>query len=184
MPTGYTYKIEEGCTFEEFLWHCVGAFGSAGLHHYYGVGNGVAPDEFKPDTEYDEKKANEAKKRLRDLVKMTPPQIAKQAEKAWVKNKEATKQYSENRARAYRSFESMKAHVVAWKPPTEDHKRLREFMLEQIDLDLRQGPVTAKDFESQETLAPAKWHAEQVMDAAKGLVNATEAIAKERERTR
>jgi len=129
MPTGYTSDIEDGITFNEFIMNCARAFGACiSLRD----SNDPIPEKFEVGT-YEANAIVEAKARLKMLNKIDPATLAEAAE---LYNEKNIHQHWDSLAKDTSrrdAYEAMLKQVKAWKPPTKEHKGLKEFMVEQIN---------------------------------------------------
>lgn len=73
MPTGYTYLIEKGCTFKEFVLGCSRAFGAL-ISMRDSASDAEIPYEFKP-SDYHLRELGEAKAKLKALPLMSTEEI-------------------------------------------------------------------------------------------------------------
>lgn len=135
MPTGYSYPIEDGCSFEEYVWGCARAFGAL-VSMREEPNDAVIPGELQPN-DYDLKGLEREKAKLCNLRKMTPDE-AEQA--AHAHHAESTKFFIEQRSRnalSLAKYQAMLAKVEAWRPPSRDHMEMKKFMADQIKLSIR-----------------------------------------------
>ena len=131
MPTGYTDKIKDGITFEQYALDCSRAFGAL-IHMRDLPLNVEIPDIVEPSNHYSNK-LEEARKKLTHLKKMSMKRrialYEKESKHITRENKEAIERKKSLEAK----YRAMLEKVVDWNPPSEDHVRLREFMIEQIE---------------------------------------------------
>jgi len=177
MPTGYTAKIEEGCTFEEYLWGCARAFGALVTMRDEPM-NAQIPEKFEPSKYHTEalEKANQELSRLDSLSK---EQIAEAIETEHKEVEEANANYKREAERKNKNYKHIREQVEAWEPPSPDHADMKRFMLEQIDICY---PV----FEYQRDMPqsnPDAWLAEKKQKAARDIEYHANELAKEIERT-
>jgi asparagine synthetase B (glutamine-hydrolysing) len=179
MPTGYTCIIEDGATFEQFVWRCARGVGMLANMREESM-DAVVPEAFTPG-EYYVKSVEEARTRLYDLERMT---VAEAAVKAREEYDEAIAENVERheKARLVRDrYLAMRDHVAAWEPPTADHQPMKKFMLEQIDESMRfDRHVYQVELP---TLDGASWLADEKSDALKDLDRAEKSLAEEIKRT-
>ena len=130
MPTGYTAAIADGVTFEQFALNCARAFGAL-IDMRDEPSDAPIPERFEPSN-YHEKKIAEINDELVRLKEMSQDEAKMVAHQEW----RAAEQHRLERleeSRALRAkYEAMLAKVEAWMPPTDEHWRLHEFMIEQI----------------------------------------------------
>ena len=137
MPTGYTANIidKEDYTFKDFAQQCARAFGACSHMRDAPMD---APLYARP-----EGSDNSAVKRYQRYLDNQNLEIEKLTEmsdpgrEAYGSRKiaEGIKDSTENleRCRAENAkYEAMAAEVLIWSPPTEDHRGLKDFMLEQL----------------------------------------------------
>lgn len=177
MPTGYTYPIEEGCTFEEYVWGCARAFGACVTMRDDPTDKPI-PDEFKP-SEYHAKAILKAEVELARLEAMTTEEVTsalkKEREEAGEENTRYVLEQNETKAR----YEAIRKQVEDWLPPSPDHGELKKFMLQQIDISIpdkpyeRELPITD----------PAAWLAHKKSEAQRNLAYHRQEHAKELDRT-
>lgn len=130
MPTGYTSAIKDGITFEEFVMSCARAFGAL-VTMRDEPHDAKIPKKFEPD-DYHTKRLIESEKRAKELRDMTVWEAAKCATAAYNNRVQEIEKVIKERKELRAKYEAMLVKVVAWKPPTEDHVNLQNFMVEQI----------------------------------------------------
>jgi hypothetical protein len=181
MPTGYTAKLcEQEVPFNDFVLSCARAFGALISMKEDGLEVPV-PDELKPDQHYREW-GDKAQAELVGIKAMTPAECdiaaAKAYEKAVLYNAENARRTAATLDRLTR----MRSRVADWRPPTEEHVGMKEFMLEQIDSTIRfDGTAYTQEVERQ---TGELWRAEQVSRLLRSIQNYTVEQAKEEERVR
>lgn len=155
MPTGYTVKIKDGISFEEFALECARAFGACATMRDT---NNEIPKEFFPNP-YHANRLAEALEELRVLDNLSETEIAAEAEFEYLEQKEQNKKNIKEKNELKRQYEEMLGRVLSWNPPTEDHIRLKEFMIKQIeesiDFDCYISPE--KESYEDEVWKPANW---------------------------
>lgn len=134
MPTGYTHNVCDGTLteFADFALQCARAFGAC-IEMRDDPMDKAIPDEFKP-SQYHAEGYVTAKERLAHLQSLTPEQAEVEAFAAW---NEASKSANEANARMDAQNERLAAmisKVEAWTPPTGEHRELKKFMLQQLDI--------------------------------------------------
>jgi len=132
MPTGYTYKIEEGCTFNEFIMKCARAFGA--LIHMRDSSQGAEiPDVIEPN-DYHAKALTKAKARLSEVSAMSVTEIDAARKAEFATSLKSSRESNEQRAMNIERYNHILAQVQDWEPPTSDHQDLKRFMIEQIEI--------------------------------------------------
>ena len=130
MPTGYTAKIADGITFNEFILSCARAFGVC-IEMRDDPMDKPIPDEFKP-SDYHAKSISTAKSELTRLRKMTPEQATAKSRAEFAKNQQEARVAIKKNRVLKTKYEAMLAEVEKWHPPTPDHEGMKKFMREQI----------------------------------------------------
>jgi len=133
MPTGYTAELmEKGQTFHEFIMGCSRAFGAL-ITMRDDPKDAMIPKRFEPSN-YHAKSITESLGELAKLKSMTDKEKLAfgQAEKD-EDIKSIERRFEKQRVENKR-LEAMEANVRAWNPPTYDHRGLKDFMLEQINI--------------------------------------------------
>lgn len=135
MPTGYTQKlVEEGQSFPDFVMTCARAMGAT-------ISMRDEPHDapipiFTVPAFYHEN-VTEAEKRLAELIAMPESERLEfskaEARQDSSRNAETLHEMREQNER----LQKMKAAVDEWEPPTPDHSGLKKFMLQQIEVSVR-----------------------------------------------
>ena len=131
MPTGYTYRIEEGCTFEEYVWRCARGMGACIDMRDESMDANI-PDEFPVD-DHHMKKIWELEEELYDLDRMTDLEIQNTIDQETSQVIESNKLRLREHADKILKYREMREKVATWNPPTPDHVDFKNFMLSQID---------------------------------------------------
>lgn len=135
MPTGYTAAVEEdGISFEQFAMRCARAFGALALLRDEPL-DAPIPEELKP-SDWHSIRAQEAQARLDQLESMPFPEIETAALHSYLNEHENWKKYNREQAVRNDKHRAMLAQVTAWTPPTEDHKPMQRFMVEQLEVSI------------------------------------------------
>jgi len=173
MPTGYTYPIEKDpeYTFNQFVWDCARAFGA--LMHMRDDPKGTPIRAVEVDS-YQMERVEKARAALEEAKAMTLDEATTclaTMKAASLKQSEEARVEHETQAQRY---QSMKAQVESWTPPTPDHANLKAFMLEQIALSVRSLGRYVEPWEFQ---TPEQFHATNLQDAERELARANERLA-------
>jgi hypothetical protein len=163
MSSGYTEKIKEGISFNNFAMLCARAFGAC-VEMREDPLSAEIPQEFKPSTwHYDS--LQKAKQKLQEVRKITLTQAAEKAETEYKQRvKELTKR-TEEMVVLFDKYNDMLSKIDAWKPPTKDHIELKNFMRNQItdsmkfDCDVEYYRKEIKDLVK---LSGLEWKKEQI----------------------
>ena len=136
MPTGYTAYIESGeiTTGKDFLTLCTRAFGIA-MDMRDEPLSVPTPTQFKPHP-YHLNAYNEA---LADLEKIKSMTIDEARYHMMVEHDDGVKHYEDLIRKTELSnarLDSIRNDIVNWTPPTADHRELKQFALNQIDISI------------------------------------------------
>jgi hypothetical protein len=174
MPSGYTYQIAEGMTFQQFVWRCARASGVL-------IGMRDDPQDAPIDVDgagyndivkQHEQYLEEARRRCYDVERMT---LVEAGERARVYYERRHAEWEESRAEATvlrGKYEAMLAQVARWSPPTPHHEDLKRFMIDQLkdsiyydcDVATSEPVLTAAD----EWLRQEREHAPRGLEYARG----------------
>lgn len=153
MPTGYTFEVCDGkvTDFKDFALICVRAMGVC-ISMRDEPGNTPIPEAFKPST-YNVDKLKEAQTRLVYLQGLTSVGVALEADRAYRAEMASAQKYNSDVAESNQRVKAMLQKVKTWAPPTAEHVGLKEFMIQQLEISLREGyradlpkQLTAKDW--------------------------------------
>jgi hypothetical protein len=135
------------------------------------------PEEFKPDTYYDERLAEDMK-RLAEVRAMSD------AECGWAAIAEhddavsrRAKYITDKDAEAAR-LNAMLAKVQAWNPPTPDHSEMKSFMIQQLEVSMPGDYVPANPV----LLDGLTWRMQTIERLTEAAVRHQEEIRKENDR--
>ncbi len=153
MPTGYTAKVGEGATFEEFVWACARAFGALVLMRDE-PRNAPIDSNLKPSS-YHSEELSKAKARIEELTSLTLDAVERRKESAYAEELADWKKRFEESADLATKYRAMIERVSAWTPPSAEHTELKAFMLKQLrdSLDFDTGYLGGKP----EKLSGAAW---------------------------
>lgn len=135
MPTGYTNLIEKGITFNRFVLQCARAFGACVTQRDEDMGQ--LPRLQKLDAKYHKDSIEKAKEKLKMAKLCTDLQIQALIDndkQKLIKYNSKSKLEKENLLAKYND---MLDKVKNWTPPTPNHDRLKEFMIEQIESSIK-----------------------------------------------
>lgn len=129
MPTGYTTDIKKGISFERFTLDCARAFGACVTMR--DDSKDIEIPVFKL-TDYHTKKLTKLNKRLLQLKKMSQAQAKKESLEEYNKKIKYNQEMIIKTKDLKHKYELMLIKVKEWKPPTDNHKELKDFMIKQI----------------------------------------------------
>jgi hypothetical protein len=132
MATGYTHPVVDGkvTEFPEFAMSCARAFGALIMMRDAPM-DAKIPDEFAP-SDYSAKKLAEAKANLKKLHSLSPAQVQRKADESYAVQLKAHLDYRARMRLENDRIDAMLKQVRSWRPPTSEHKGLKEFMVEQL----------------------------------------------------
>lgn len=131
MPTGYTAAIADGINFREFALNCARNFGAL-IHMRDEPADAKIPQNIEP-SDYHLKKIKEIENALFRLRDMTPGDAEIEAEKEYNAGVISTKKSIQEKHELRAKYKDMLSQVKEYVPPTSDHVRFKEFMIEQIE---------------------------------------------------
>lgn len=136
MPTGYTANVQDGKdTFEQFVWRCARAFGAL-ITMRDDPQDAEVPEKFEVDA-YHYQQVRSAEEEVARFRDMTDEEAELGAEQEYREAVEFNRQQLKRRRDKKANYEAMLKRVTDWEPPSPDHEKLREFMIEQLKLSLR-----------------------------------------------
>jgi hypothetical protein len=181
MPTGYTAAIKDGITFATFAMSCARAFGACITLRDEPADTPI-PDEFQP-SDYHSNALQQAQAKLAELQAFTPEQWAISAKKEYddiIANKADGYR---DALRLNRNYLNMRRDVENWQPPSPDHTKLKEFMLEQIETSMRVDCDLSYYSREVDEMTGEQWKAESIRRVEGNIRYHTEGMAKELEVT-
>lgn len=135
MPTGFTAFIENGTitTGKDFLLLCSRNFGlAAKISRDKGL-KAPIPTHFAPNNYY-QKHYEEAVEKYKKFSQMTDTEFAKYVRTEHDACIDRTKQCLNEMIANDKAYQHIKQEVLKWEPPTDQHKNIKIFALNQIDM--------------------------------------------------
>jgi hypothetical protein len=129
MPTGYTARIGEGATFEEFVWECARAFGAN--VEMRDEPSSVPVREYAP-SRYHIESLEKAMRRVEAAADMDLAVAELRARADYDSALHRWREAAAHKKQLRAKYEAVMAKVQAWEPPTPEHVDLKRFMTEQI----------------------------------------------------
>lgn len=131
MSHGYMSRVaeEENLSLEEFIWYCARFFGPLG--HMRGDETN-APVRFPTVSTYYSEKLVDTEERLVELQGMSLEEAALKADQEYNSMIKSATESIATRQKNLVKFEAMLTKAKTWAPPTSDHNKLKEFMLEEL----------------------------------------------------
>lgn len=131
MATGYTHKILDGeiTEFKDFAILCTRAFGATIHMRDEGFDTPYTPRQV---SQYHSDAIANTIQEIKELETITDEELEKKVEEEWTNQLD---RYNEMIERAKANFDvlsKMMKEAEAYTPPTEDHVRFKEFIIEQL----------------------------------------------------
>lgn len=132
MPTGYTSDLYEGkdVSFETFALKCSRAMGAA-IHQRDDSGD--AEISLSKVSDYYLERIQKAKADLSRALERSYDEWDNMQDEEIRSAEEYQKNYIKDQRTRMRLYTEMLDKVLAWIPPTEDHRGLKEFMIQQLE---------------------------------------------------
>lgn len=130
MPTGYTADIANDQSFEDFLLGCARAFGAC-MHQR--DDSAKAKPKLEAVSNYYEERILEAEAELGALRTMNRDQREEYGNELKERNITAAQDSFNEKVLLKNKYAAMLRDVIAWNPPTQDHRQLKQFMIDQIN---------------------------------------------------
>lgn len=134
MPTGYTCYIEDGKidNAKDFIILCTRNFGATIDMRDEPMDTPI-PEKFEPDT-YASKNLKKAMDKLEYLNSLTDENIQEIIDKEYKrKQTDCDEQIKKDKIKNNR-YAKVLSEIKAWNPPTPEHKNLKEFAINQIEM--------------------------------------------------
>ena len=181
MPTGYTAKLMDGGqTFQEFIMGCARAFGALVVMRD-DPNDAPVPDKFEP-SDYHAKHLIEFREKLARLKAMTADERLTFGNAEKDADVSRTEQWLAKDQAANERLTAMAEQVKAWRPPTPEHKGLKDFMLQQIGISANGIDYIRESLKSANAKPALAYYVAAVSEAQHGINYHTEENAKEVER--
>ena len=152
MPTGYTDKIKDGITFNEFALICARAMGAT-ITMRDDPFNKEIPEKFEP-SDYHVKALKKINEEINGLAGITPSSASEKAQDDYETEKLRLETSIQDGIDLRTQYETMLRSVKAWEPPTLGHVGLKDFMIEQIEGSIKHDCHSKYSIESLEKLSP------------------------------
>lgn len=129
MATGYTYKIKDGISFEEFALDCAKAFGAC--IELRDTPNAEIPEKFEIDN-YHLEQLGKTETKLHEFKSLTDEEVSKIIESEYDERFSMLKKNIKDSRDLERKYQTMLSKVVAYTPPSDNHVEFKKFMENQI----------------------------------------------------
>lgn len=179
MPTGYTHPVVDGevTEFPEFAMSCARAFGALITMREEPM-DAETPDEFEPSS-YSAKELAKAEARLKKALSVSPAQAQQRADESYAMLMKAHLDYRARMKLENDRIDTMLKQVRSWRPPTSEHKGLKEFMVEQLTSSKHDMKWGSEEPVKQSAEA---WLAAEIASAEREVAYHTKADQEEKER--
>lgn len=160
MPTRHTAGVEDGTItgLRDYALQCARGFGAL-AHMRDDDWDAPIPDVIKPYA-YHKNALKKAQARLKQLERMKTDEIAECAKNAHTeRRRRELDALAEVRAQNNR-HRAMLLKVRDWEPPTKDHASLKEMMIDDLKLSIRDEKWYVEDVSDAQT--PAEWYAAEI----------------------
>lgn len=131
MPTGYTDKIKDGITFEQYALNCAKAF----IPDYHDIDFSTPVSEVANQNDEDNYYEDKSKQEQDDLIKFINANNVDLV-KQWEDDKQERLKYHkksiDEKRNLRQKYVNMLEQVNMYKEPSEDHKAFKDFMRSQI----------------------------------------------------
>lgn len=131
MPTGYTARIKDGITFQQFAMNCARAFGACIMMRDDPADKPI-PEKFEPSV-YHKERLKEAYKELERIDSLSIDESREKAVIEFTKEVQRREQDMKKDRELMNQYKDMLQKVKQWQPPTRDHIEFKEFMVSQIE---------------------------------------------------
>ncbi len=181
MPTGYTYKVVDGelTEFKKFAARCARAFVPLILLRDEPMTDEL-PESPGQEGDHEERALVEHEARLAELLNMSDDEASAAANGEHEARVKSASLYASSRELENARLARMASKVWAWVPPTAEHSRLKDFMLEQIEIS--KSSVTFYDQPSESPLPGAEWLRDSVSRLREHIERSKVRIAEKTER--
>lgn len=131
MPTGYTADVKDGkiSTLNEYAWLCTRAFGA--MIHMRDDGHGEEI-RYRDASSYHQEALAKATERLSKARAMTTSLAKARMDAKYDADMYEYEERLERLKKERERYEDMISQVEAWNPPTDNHVKLKDFMLSQL----------------------------------------------------
>lgn len=167
MPTGYTAKMYDGEDqgFPEFALRCARNFGA--LFELRDDPHTTIPVKIEPSPCH-KKSLAAATEELSRWLSMSDEEVAEDLEQERRRRLTAEREAATQSLEVEQRYRAMLDEVEAWDPPTPDHVRLKEFMVEQITSSIKHD--CGLKYKAQPmTYTPAEWRELRTASAIKSI---------------
>lgn len=170
MPTGYTSKVLDGCSFKDYALTCARSFGA--LLHMRDEPLNAEVTTKVPRSTFSRDQVEKLKAKLEDLIALSYNNIVSRAAQY---NAEGLARFEERMDALYEQqvlYERMLCTAKGWIPPSPEHQGLKDFMISQLEQSLDFDCLHAKTYYDEnpfKELDPEEWFEQEVKNLASSL---------------
>ncbi len=181
MPTGYTAKISDDISFNEFIIDCARAFGACVTLRDT---NDPIPEQFEP-SDYHLEKLEKVKTKLQLLNNLSTKEITNLCDEEYTENEKHRKETLDKITELRRKYRKMLESVLLWEPPTVDHNGLKDFMIQQLEDTIKFDCDNMFEYyiKPTEKQTPEYWWKAKINECRKNIKYHEKEYQKEKERT-
>lgn len=181
MPSGLTCDIENGQSFDEFLWRCARYMG-AFIHMREDPYDARIRMPENEDGEWHRKALIKSVEELKLLTAMTSEETEEKAAEAHREALKFHEKCDDSSSHQREAYEAMLGKVRTWEPPTPTHKGLKRVMEEQITESIRFD--CGGDSDPPKPLTGQEWRKQRLEVAERGVAYHTKELAADIERAK
>lgn len=139
MPTGLTCGISEGMVFKEFVLSCSKQFGA--LIHMKDLSSDTPIIKQEIDPYYSES-VKKAEKDYNNYIKLSQEEKERRMKDEWISGIDHHKKEIIKRRKLEEKYIEMLKKVKNWISPSEEHIKLKQFMIDQINDSIKYDCIT------------------------------------------
>lgn len=183
MPTGYTHKIADDQSFEDFVLGCARAFGACIMQR-------DDPSSDKPKLQetsnYHTEKLLESQAQLAEFLGMTQDEMLDYGEQCKEEDIYRINERIQKNNALREKYDAMLEKVDAWIPPSFEHEELKQFMINQIqqsiDFDCKNS-YNYQNLNKAQNSTPMEYYQRMIDSIAWNIKHHSEESLKDTERT-
>jgi hypothetical protein len=183
MPTGYTHELikDPDMSAADFIMRCSRAMGAL-IMIRDDDSNAPIPERFEP-SDYHDKELEGATKEHNRLLALTPDELIIEAREKIDAELTRNEEWLARERKQNETFGSMLIRITKWEPPSEDHKGLKEFILDQLKTSIDDTTYIEQSIAALKAEKPEERIQKMLYDAEWNVNYHADEGRKERERT-
>jgi len=161
MPSGYTAPVADGTMTDltRFVLQCARAFGATIMQRDQPLDE---PPAFRTVSSYYAENIAREEKHLAKVLAMTDEECRLAAIEQWQRTSTEKAESKKNNETIRKRYLDMIQKVEAWTPPSDQHTRLKEFMLEQLNSGLSFDVMSDDYFTAPPVMTSSEWKQQQI----------------------